>query len=179
MQMNTNFPHDAPRDLSGNQCPVDLSIALISPDEKRRAAAAESASNFCEFTSYLANPADLARLSQMQYDVIMVDIDGDTEAALKLVEKFSSGGKSWVLVYSSESSPEKLARCMRAGARDFLAFPFQPAVVNETLKRSLLPRPTTCVHRDPGQPRKVSVNHEAMWRHIFNEAPMVRSRVRS
>lgn len=177
--MNANIPHDASRELSGGRCRIDLSIALISPNEKRRAVAAESASDICEFASYLANPSDQARMSQMQYDVIMVDIDGDAESALKLVETLSSDSRTWVLVYSSERSAEKLARCMRAGARDFLAFPFEPAAVHEALKRASAPRPVTCVHRDPGQARRVSVNSEAMWRHIFNEAPMARSQARS
>ena len=113
----------------------DLSIALISPNEKRRAAAAESAWNICEFSSYLATPSDRAKLSQLRYDIIMVDIDGDTENALKLVESLSSTESARVLVYSSERSSEKLARCMNAGARDFLAFPFQQEALNEALKR--------------------------------------------
>src|SRR6185312_10575446 len=112
-----------------------LSIALISPNEKRRAAAAESAWNICEFSSYLATPSDRAKLSQLRYDIIMVDIDGDTENALKLVESLSSTESARVLVYSSERSSEKLARCMNAGARDFLAFPFQFEAMNEALKR--------------------------------------------
>lgn len=121
----------------------DLSIALISPNEKRRAAAAESACNICEFSSYLATPSDRAKLSQLRYDVIMVDIDGDTENALKLVESLSSSDSARVLVYSSERSPEKLTRCMHAGARDFLAFPFQREAMTEALKRFSEPRAAT------------------------------------
>lgn len=113
----------------------DLSIAMISPNEKRRAAAAESAWNICEFSSYLATPSDRAKLSQLRYDIIMVDIDDDTENALKLVESLTSSDSARVLVYSSERNPEKLARCMNAGARDFLAFPFQQEAMNEALQR--------------------------------------------
>jgi len=113
----------------------DLAIALISPNERRRAAAAESAWNICEFSSYLATPSDRAKLSQLRYDVIMVDIDDDTENALKLVESLTASDSARVLVYSSERNPEKLARCMNAGACDFLAFPFQFEAMNEALKR--------------------------------------------
>ena len=113
----------------------DLSIALISPNERRRAAAAESAWNICEFSSYLATPSDRAKLSQLRYDVIMVDIDDDMENALKFVESLTSRESATVLVYSSDRNPEKLARCMNAGARDFLAFPFQQEAMNEALKR--------------------------------------------
>lgn len=118
----------------------DLSIALISPNEKRRAAAAESACTICEFSSYLATPSDRVKLSQLRYDVIMVDIDGDTENALKLVESLCSSDSAKVLVYSSDRSPEKLTRCMHAGARDFLAFPFQREAMTEALKRLSEPR---------------------------------------
>lgn len=113
----------------------DLSIALISPNERRRAAAAEAAWNICEFSSYLATPSDRAKLSQLRYDIIMVDIDDDTETALKLVESLSSRDSARVLVYSSERNPEKLTRCMNAGARDFLAFPFQREAMNDALTR--------------------------------------------
>lgn len=113
----------------------ELSIALISPNERRRAAAAESVWDICEFSSYLATPSDRAKLSQLHYDIIMVDIDDDTENALKLVESLTSTESVRVLVYSSESNPEKLARCMNAGARDFLAFPFQREAMNEALMR--------------------------------------------
>jgi DNA-binding NtrC family response regulator len=175
--MNVNTPHNVPQELSGSHCRPELAIALISPNESRRAAAAESACDICEFSSYLANPVDQARMSQMQYDVILVDIDGDLESSLKLVEKLSSDGKAWVLVYSSDRTAEKLSRCMRAGARDFLAFPFEAAAVSEALKRSSLPR-ATCVNREPSAPRKVPTNADSMWQYIFNQAPMGRSQAR-
>lgn len=176
--MNANFPHEAPRENSGNRCAADLSIALIAPNETRRAAAAESAWDICEFATYLANASDLAKLDQMQYDVIMVDIEVDTERALKLVEKLSSESRNWVLVYSSDRSPEKLTRCMRAGARDFLAFPFEPAAVAEALKRSALPRTATCTRIAP-EPRKATTIRDSMWQHIFNDGPITRTQVRS
>jgi pilus assembly protein CpaE len=175
--MNANTPLDASPELSSSYCTADLSIALVSPNEKRRAAAAESACNFCEFSSYLANPADQARMSQLQYDVIMVDIDDDTENSLKLVEKLCSAGNSRVLVYSSDTSPEKLARCMRAGARDFLAFPFEPAAVTAALNRFSSP-PTATAHREAPAPRKCATNRDSMWRYVFNDSPMARSQAR-
>lgn len=176
--MNPNTPHNSFCELPNHRFASDLSIALVSPDEQRRAAAADSASSLFEFASYLATPADQARLSQMQYDVVLIDIDGDTERALKLVEKFNSESRAWVLVYSSGRSPEKLARCMRAGAHDFVAFPFETAAVAEALKRMSSPRPAACLHRELPQPRKVSTNREAIWRHIFNEPPLTRSQAR-
>ncbi|HEX5431458.1 MAG TPA: hypothetical protein VFW83_05805, partial [Bryobacteraceae bacterium] len=108
--MNANFAASAQTRDSRVGFPSELSIALVSPNEKRRAAAAESACSICEFSSYLATPSDRAKLSQLRYDVIMVDIDGDTENALKLVEGLSSSDNARVLVYSSDKSPDKLTR---------------------------------------------------------------------
>lgn len=176
--MNLNTPHHSFRELPSYRFASELSIALVSPDEKRRAAAADSASNLFEFASYLATPADQARMSQLQYDVIMIDIDGDIDRALKLVEKINAESRAWVLVYSSGRSPEKLARCMRAGAHDFVAFPFETTAVAEALKRMSSPRPAACIQRELPQPRKVSTNREAIWRHIFNEPPLARSQAR-
>jgi DNA-binding NtrC family response regulator len=175
--MNPDTPHNSFRELSNNRTASELSIALVSPDEKRRAAAADSASHLFEFASYLDTPADQARMSQMQYDVIMIDIDGDTERALKLVEKINAESRAWVLVYSSGRSPEKLGRCMRAGAHDFVAFPFETVAVAEALKRMSSPRAVAPLHRELPQPRKVSTSREAIWRHIFNE-PLARSQAR-
>lgn len=138
--MTANFAAAAANKDSCWTVPSNLSIALISPNEKRRAAAAESACTICEFSSYLTTPSDRARLSQLRYDVIMVDIDDDTENALKLVESLSSSASARVLVYSSESSLEKLTRSMHAGARDFLAFPFQPEAMTQALRRFADPR---------------------------------------
>jgi pilus assembly protein CpaE len=146
----------------------ELSIALVSPNEKRRAAAAESASHICEFASFLANPADQEKLSQLQFDVIMVDIDDDSERAMKVVEKLSSEGNNRVLVYSSDKNPEKLTRCMRAGARDFLAFPFEPGAMNEALSRLTAPHAATRARREP----------TAMWRRLFTHAAVAPSQVR-
>lgn len=174
--MNANTPHNAQRgDSSFSLAFEDLSVALVSPDETRRAEAAESACDFCEFAAYLATPADQARLEQFQYDVIMVDIDGEFENALKLVEKLSSNRKTRVLVYSSDKSLEKVTRCMRAGARDFLVFPFEHDATIEALNRFSAPRAATCACRDSSGPSHSHANREPAWRPVLPEAPMARS----
>lgn len=174
--MNDNTFNSAGR-ASGNFA-LDLSIALVSPNEKRRTAAAESASTFCEFSSFLAHAADQEKLLQLQFDVILVDIDDDAERSLKIVENLSREGNK-VLVYSSDKSPEKLARCMRAGARDFLAFPFEPGAVNEALSRLSAPHPATCARREPAEVRKFTASRESNWRTYFNEPSMARSQAGS
>lgn len=159
------------RQPSGN-CDADLTVALVSPNEFRRAAAVQSAAEICEFSSYLSTPADLARLSGMNYDVILVDVDGDTENALKLAESLSSDPTNRVLVYSSDGSPEMLARCMHTGARDFLAFPFERSAVMEAFARLSAEDPAA------SWSRKSSGTRKSAWRSLFDAQPLARSHAR-
>ncbi len=107
----------------------DLSIAVISPSEGRRHEAVH-AMNGCagtyvsEFSSYTPGLGDLPQTLDEDYDVIVIDLDGDAEIALDLVENIGANSAATVMVYSESSDPELLVRCMRAGAREFLTLPF-------------------------------------------------------
>jgi DNA-binding NtrC family response regulator len=171
--MTHNLALDTCRNHSENRCVTDLSIALIAPDERRRAAAAQSAADICDFYSFLSS--EQAKFSQLRFDVIMIDIDGDTDQALKLVSEFSSDGKTKVLVYSSDINPEKLARSMCAGARDFLAFPFGSAALAEALDRLSLPRPAASSSVDASEFQATPINRAPLWRRLFDYASMVRT----
>lgn len=177
--MNENLSHNTYCRQPSSGCDADLSIALVSPNEFRRAAAVESIAVICEFSSYLSNPADLARLSSLKYDAILVDVDGDTDKALKLVEKLSSDDETAVLVYSSQISPDLLARCMRAGARDFLACPFERGAVMEAFGRLAASRASASHSRSPSASRSASGKRALGWLQIFGSEPVARSQVRS
>lgn len=127
----------------------ELSIALIGPDDQRRRAAAQALADsrreVREFTSYPKESDDLPRLLDSQYDVVILDLDGDPKVALALVESISMSGKSTVMVYSHQNDPQLLMRCMRAGAREFLPVPLNPAVVSEALSRAAVRRPTPAI----------------------------------
>ena len=118
-----------------------LSIALIGPDEDRRAAAATALAGcddneIREFSSYPASLADVPKLLEPHYDVIVLELDSDFEYALKLVEIICTSDPATVMVYSMKTDPELLVRCMRAGAREFLTLPFAPGTVAEALVRA-------------------------------------------
>jgi pilus assembly protein CpaE len=118
-----------------------LSIALIGPDDRRRADAVQALAecagkNIREFTSYPPSLDDVPRLLEQHYDVIIVDLDSDPEYALDLVESIGSNGMATVMVYSDKADPELLVRCMRAGAREFLTLPFDAEVMAEALVRA-------------------------------------------
>ena len=138
---------------SANQYPdpigvEDLSIAVISPSDGSRLEAMQAMSGctgayVSEFSSYLLGTGDLPSTLDEDQDVILIDLDGDAELALELVESICANGVATVMVYSESSDPELLVRCMRAGAREFLTLPFSPDIVADALVRAAARRPAT------------------------------------
>ena len=99
-----------------------------------------------EFTSFLPiRPAldDVPRLLEQNYDVIIIDLDSNSEYALELVESICANGSATVMVYSVKADSELLVRCMRAGAREFLTLPFAQNMMAEALVRASARRPAT------------------------------------
>jgi len=123
-----------------------LTVALIGPDGTRRAAAVQvltecAVDEICEFSSY---PPELDSIPQMlegKYDVIIIELDSDPDYALELVENIGVNSAATVMVYSDKSDPERLMQCMRAGAREYLTFPFESEVIAEALVRAAARRP--------------------------------------
>jgi len=124
-----------------------LSVALIGPDERRRKAlVAALAGPMCgarrEFPIY-PNIEHLSDVLERNFDIIIVDLDSNPEAALDLVETICASSSATVMVYSAEAGSELMIRCMRAGAREFLAEPFDPGKLAEALVRASARRSTT------------------------------------
>ncbi len=124
----------------------DLSIAVISPSEEHRMETMQAmhgcaGAYVSEFSSYAPGVGDLPAALDEDFDVIIIDLDGDAESALDLVESIGANGVATVMVYSESSDPELLVRCMRAGAREFLTLPFSRDVVAEALVRAAARRP--------------------------------------
>ncbi len=152
--MATNYSQ-----YSANQFPdpigvEDLSIAVISPSDESRVEAMRAMSGctgayVSEYSSYSLGTGDLPQSVDDDHDVILIDLDGDAELALELVESICANGVATVMVYSESSDPELLVRCMRAGAREFLTLPFAPDVVADALVRAAARRPATRPSRKP------------------------------
>jgi pilus assembly protein CpaE len=118
-----------------------LTIALIGPEQERReevalALAACSKSQVHAFASYPPSHGDTHKLLEQNYDVIVIELDSDPEYALDLVEMIGANRSKTVMVYSTESDPSLLVRCMRAGAREFLTPPFDSHVMADSLVRA-------------------------------------------
>jgi pilus assembly protein CpaE len=122
-----------------------MSVALIGPEEQRRKAVASAlagsqANVTREFASY-PELDDVPQLLETGFDVIIVDLDCDSEHALDLVEHICGNSSVTVMVYSTQADPELLVRCMRAGAREFLNQPIAPSTIAEALVRASVRRP--------------------------------------
>jgi pilus assembly protein CpaE len=124
-----------------------LTIALISPDELHRNAAI-SALGDCqigqirEFITYPPGVSEASRMLGNNFDVVLVDLDSDSEYALELVENICALNSATVMVFSAQASPNMLVRCMRAGAREFLTMPFDAGSMAEALIRASALRST-------------------------------------
>lgn len=124
-----------------------LSVALIGPDESRRAAVAEALNGpLCGNRRELNFYPDLEeaqKLIERNFDVVIVDLDSNPEVALDLVESICARTQATVMVFSAGADAELMIRCMRAGAREFLTQPFAPAKLAEALVRASARRTAT------------------------------------
>ena len=123
-----------------------LSVALIGPNESQRSSAVTILSlcggnEVCQFASYPPQLDDVTKMLEANYDVVIVELGSDLEYALDLVESIGENGRATVMVYSDSKDSELLVRCMQAGAREFLAYPFSRELMAEALVRAAARRP--------------------------------------
>ena len=145
--MPTDFsPRSGNASQNGATGGVPLSIALVGPNEQRRSAAVMVLKNcggndINEFASYPPALEDAPKMLEENYDAVLVDLDSDPMFALELVEAIGANGRATVMVYSNSTDPELLVRCMQAGAREFLTYPFSQEIVAEALTRAGVRKP--------------------------------------
>jgi len=112
----------------------------MSPDAMRRKAFTEALSSAVvgtirEIANYPSDLDELPRLLEPRCDVVLVDLDGNPERALEIVESIFSFGSATVIACSAEANLDLAVRCMRAGAREFLTFPLNPSTLADALAR--------------------------------------------
>ena len=144
--MATNFSAHLVNANSETISGTPLTVALIGPNQGRRSAAMIVLNNcggneVCEFASYPPALEDVPKMLEENYDAVIVELDSDPEYALDLVESIGANGRATVMVYSDSSDSELLVRCMQAGAREFLSYPFSSEVMAEALVRATARRP--------------------------------------
>jgi pilus assembly protein CpaE len=117
-----------------------VTVALLGAGEEHRQAVAAILAkhpglHVHEYASFPAQVDELAATLAQQYDVVFLDADGDTEYALELTQSVSARGRVYVMVYSAQNDMRLAVRFMRAGAREFLAYPLDAAEVDGALAR--------------------------------------------
>ncbi len=127
-----------------------LTVALLGPDEQRRAEVAGALSKhpglrLQEFSSLPPKLADLPERMARTYNVIVIDVDNDPDRAFELVEDLCAGGRNYVMVYSASADMKLAVRFMRAGVREFFTLPLDPTEVSAALTQASTHRtaPTT------------------------------------
>ena len=116
--------------------PDCLTVALIGPKERCRKEIAQALAGSTDVVvhEFLTYPKRTEELFHKDFDMFVVDVDSDADAALELMEKISSYG-SPVIAYSEQSDSGMLLSCMRLGAREFLRPPFDSGTLAEALIR--------------------------------------------
>ncbi|MGD0682712.1 MAG: hypothetical protein ABR990_11760 [Terracidiphilus sp.] len=118
----------------------DISVVLFGPDEPRRKAIATALAE-CpgvrvqEFSSYPADPDEVHKMLEEHHDVVIVDLDGNPELALNVVESICDDGSRTVMVFSEKADQKLVVQCMRAGARELLVLPITAADMTDALAR--------------------------------------------
>jgi pilus assembly protein CpaE len=118
-----------------------LSLMLIAPQEERRRAMAKALAgpqaSIARELSHYPKVDDLAEILETGCDAVVIDLDPDPERGLDVIENICAADNTLtVMVYSSHANPDLLVRCMRSGAREFLAEPLSPGLVAEALVRA-------------------------------------------
>lgn len=126
--------------FSGNSSVEPLSIAVISPDDRRRNAVISALDKFPngrirEFISYPPDVESVTVTLKQSFDVVIIDLDSDPEYTLRLVTNICSDGLNNVIVFSERVDANLMLRCLRAGAREYLTMPITNAVMIEALVR--------------------------------------------
>jgi pilus assembly protein CpaE len=124
----------------------DLKVAVVGPEDRRRkelarALAGTHAGVIREYTSYPDLPSVMHLLAE-NFDILLVDVDSAEECALDLVESICCESSSAVMAYSERTDSEVVVRAMRAGAREFLTWPFTTNTLAEALIRASIRLPS-------------------------------------
>jgi pilus assembly protein CpaE len=140
-----------------------LTVAILGPDEQRRKIMASAlfgheGLRVKEFTSYPPKLEDLPQALAQHYEVIIVDVDSNTDYAYALIDALCATGRAYVMAYSAQADMKLAVRFMRAGVRDFLTLPLDPSEVTTALRRAATRQPAPPPPQADGKPStKLSV----------------------
>ena len=118
-----------------------LSVALIGPEEVRRQTVAEALGAWPslvlrEFSFYPVDFEGAPSVPDQDFDIFVVDLDSDPNAAFGLIESISASGYGYVMAYSAQADLQLAVRFMRAGVRELFTLPLDAAEVAAALERA-------------------------------------------
>jgi pilus assembly protein CpaE len=125
---------------------ANLTVALLGPDEQRRKVVASAISRrpglkLHEFSSFPPRLEDLPQMLAQAYEVVIIDVDSEPDYAFALVESLCASGRTYVMAYSANADMKRAVQFMRAGVREFVTLPLDPAEVSAALMRASTRRP--------------------------------------
>jgi pilus assembly protein CpaE len=117
-----------------------LSVAIVDPEFERRGAVATIVhalrnSGKVPRVTPLSDVGDTQLLFNQGFDVVLIAVDHEKETALRTIETLCRTGSATPMAYSSRTHDDLLIRCMRAGVREFLLYPFATGVIEEAFSR--------------------------------------------
>lgn len=110
-------------------------------------------------------------LAEQEVDVVLLDLRLPDQHGLEVIDQLTKERPDLaVIAFSAHASPEVAADAVRRGAADFLAKPFEPEQMRQTLRRATAPTSTVAVTPqeyaedvpegvDPSLPIVVSLTH--------------------
>jgi pilus assembly protein CpaE len=118
-----------------------LSIALVDADFERRNAIAGILSALrvggkAPRVTPLPDVGNSQMLMNQGFDVVLIAVDREKESALRTIEVLCRTGSATPMAYSQRTDDDLLIRCMRAGVREFLLYPFATGVLEEAFSRT-------------------------------------------
>lgn len=118
-----------------------LSVALVSPDEAWRIAAAALLNTrpnvHChDVTQGNPDPRQFAATLAGKFDAVLIDVDTNPEYMHRFGEALAAEGSAYVMAASAQSDMKLAVRFMRAGVREFFTLPVDPAEVVAALNRA-------------------------------------------
>src|SRR3974390_528546 len=129
------------QDASPKAAGDSIGVLVLGPDDRCRNAVASAAEGpLCSEPRQLPfypEAVQVAKVIEMAYEVIVVELDSNPEQALEVVEALCAADPALtVMVYSSSCDSDLTIRSMRAGAREFLTLPVAGPTVAKALNRA-------------------------------------------
>jgi pilus assembly protein CpaE len=139
-EFNSSASNQASGNSFGGQLPA-LSIAVVDSDFERRNAIAAivNALRISGKTPKVTTLPDVGNSQMMMnqgFDVVLIAVDKEKEIALRTIEALCRSGSATPMAYSQRTDDDLLIRCMRAGVREFLLYPFGAGILEEAFGRT-------------------------------------------